>query len=87
MKPASRTSPGFQIDFWLREGGITAASNEEEANVASMTTGIMYPSVDFDWPQQQYLVEQLERMLNRAVETGKYLAKEEFRNWLGVSKR
>lgn len=87
MKPASRVSDGCRIDFWLRSNGIVIASNEDDANVVSIASTVVSTTINFEWPAQKYLVEQIEQIATKAVAKGKYLAKEELRNWLGVKER
>lgn len=76
--------PGRSRVYWNIHGAATSATATWVA--VQVGPSCYYRVMEFAWPAEKYKVENLERMLDAMLETGKGLAKKEIRDALGIEK-
>lgn len=76
-------SDGYQRIYW--NGNAAADAKTATRVVVQVGPGAYHREIEFAWPAQRCEVENLERMLDAMLETGKSIAKAEIRTVLGIT--
>lgn len=85
-KPHRRHTEYSGVAFWKGN----SAANEDDADRAVVYTGppgMPYPQFEFKWPEQRHEVDKIEAALYKAFERGRWSAKKEIRDVLGINER